>query len=190
MCILAGLPREFDTVVAVLEITDSKLELGAVLAKLLQAEQRLGGGERADNRALFTNKASKPQHRAGTGSSGNAKECWYCGKRGHLKAECQKKERDEQRGHSWARWSPSGPNPSMGDSGHRNVLPWGPQSSTGTWTGCWTQEHPTTSQATRTCSATSGQQTATSRSALPMAPLARPKPWAMLSWRQTEQPLC
>ena len=74
MCILAGLPREFDTVVAVLEITDSKLELGAVLAKLLQAEQRLGGGERADNRALFTNKASKPQHRAGTGSSGNAKD--------------------------------------------------------------------------------------------------------------------
>ena len=125
MCILAGLPREFDTVVAVLEITDSKLELGAVLAKLLQAEQRLGGGERADNRALFTNKASKPQHRAGTGSSGNAKECWYCGKRGHLKAECQKKKRDEQRGHSWARWSPSGPNPSMGDSGHRNVAAMG-----------------------------------------------------------------
>ena len=96
-----------------------------MLAKLLQAEQRLGGGERADNRALFTNKASKPQHRAGTGSSGNAKECWYCGKRGHLKAECQKKKRDEQRGHSWARWSPSGPNPSMGDSGHRNVAAMG-----------------------------------------------------------------
>ena len=125
MCILAGLPREFDTVVAVLEITDSKLELGGVLAKLLQAEQRLGSGERADNRALFTNKASKPQHRAGTGGSGNAKECWYCGKRGHLKAECQKKKRDEQRGHSWARWSPSGPNPSMGDSGHRNVAAMG-----------------------------------------------------------------
>ena len=125
MCILAGLPREFDTVLAVLEITDSKLELGAVLAKLLQAEQRLGSGERADNRALFTNKASKPQHQAGTGSSGNAKECWYCGKRGHLKAECQKKKRDEQRGHSWACWSRSGPNPSMGDSGHRNVAAMG-----------------------------------------------------------------
>ena len=60
---------------AVLEITDSKLELGAVLAKLLQAEQRLGS--RADNRALFTNKASKPQHRVAL-ASGNAKECWYC----------------------------------------------------------------------------------------------------------------
>eukprot|EP00891_Asterochloris_glomerata_P000188 jgi/Astpho2/188/Aster-x0901 len=107
MCILAGLPKEFDTVVAVLEITDSKLELGAVLAKLQQAEQRLGGGERADNRALFTNKASKPQHRAGTGSSGNAKECWYCGKRGHLKAECQKKKsREGTAGHAGAPVAP------------------------------------------------------------------------------------
>ena len=51
-----------------------------MLAKLLQAEQRLGG-ERPDNRALFTNKASKPQDRTDTSSPGTAKECWICGRR-------------------------------------------------------------------------------------------------------------
>ena len=53
MCILAGLPRDFDTVVAVLEISDHKLELDTVLSKLLQAEQRLGREETPDNRAFF-----------------------------------------------------------------------------------------------------------------------------------------
>ena len=51
MSVLAGLPKEFDTVVAVLEITDDKLELDVVLAKLLQAEQRLTRGEKANKRA-------------------------------------------------------------------------------------------------------------------------------------------
>ena len=46
MCILAGLPREFDTVVAVLEITDSKLELGAVLGQA--AASRAATGQRRE----------------------------------------------------------------------------------------------------------------------------------------------
>jgi hypothetical protein len=100
MCILAGLPGEYDTVVTVLELNEDKLEVDEVLAKLLQAEQRLGHGEKNDNRAYFTGKPIKQKIRAGSGgtATGTNKECWYCGKPGHLKADCRKKKRDEQRG--------------------------------------------------------------------------------------------
>ena len=75
MSVLAGLPKEFDTVVAVLEITDDKLELDVVLAKLLQAEQRLNRGETVDNRALLTNTSSKQRYSMGRlGNAGTAAE--------------------------------------------------------------------------------------------------------------------
>ena len=123
MCILAGLPRDFDTVVAVLEISDHKLELDTVLSKLLQAEQRLGRKEKADNRAFFTSRSSNQKHRTGTSSTGSSiKECWYCGRRGHLKADCLKRKSDEQQGR---RNYPRGPIPSTGRSGHRSVAAMG-----------------------------------------------------------------
>ena len=120
MCILAGLPRDFDTVVAVLEISDHKLELDTVLSKLLQAEQRLGREEKPNNRAFFTSRSSN-QHRTGTSSTGSIK-CWYCGRRGHLKADCLKRKSDEQQGR---RNYPRGPGPITGRSGHRSVAAMG-----------------------------------------------------------------
>ena len=122
MCILAGLPRDFDTVVAVLEISDHKLELDTVLSKLLQAEQRLGRGEKPDNRAFFTSRSSNQKHRTGTSSTGSSiKECWYCGRRGHLKADCLKRKSDEQGRRNY----PRGPGPITGRGGHRSVAAMG-----------------------------------------------------------------
>ena len=57
MCILAGLPRDFDTIVAVLEISEHKVELDTVPSKLLQAEQRLGREEKPGNRAVSTSRS-------------------------------------------------------------------------------------------------------------------------------------
>ena len=132
MSVLAGLPKEFDTVVAVLEITDDKLELDVVLAKLLQAEQRLTRGEKADNRALFTNTSSRQRYGTGSagtagkiGTSGRDKECWHCGKRGHLKADCRQRKCDEQRGHSNSRGGRDGPGPGSGRSDHQSVAAMG-----------------------------------------------------------------
>ena len=118
MCILAGLPRDFDTVVAVLEISDHKLELDTVLSKLLQAEQRLSREEKPDNRAFFSSRSSNQKHRTGTSSTGSIKECCYCGRRGHLKADCLKRKSNEQQGR---RNYPRGPGPITGRSGHRSV---------------------------------------------------------------------
>ena len=132
MSVLAGLPKEFDTVVAVLEITDDKLELDVVLAKLLQAEQRLAREEKADNRALFTNTPSRQRYGMGSvgttgkmGTSGRDKECWHCGKRGHLKADCRQRKRDEQRGHSNSRGGRDGPGPGNRRSDHQSVAAMG-----------------------------------------------------------------
>ena len=123
MCILAGLPRDFDTIVAVLEISEHKAELDTVPSKLLQAEQRLGREEKPDNRAFFTSRSSNQKHRTGTSSTGSSiKECWYCGRRGHLKADCLKRKSDEQQGR---RNFPRGPSPSTGPSGHRSVAAMG-----------------------------------------------------------------
>ena len=133
MSVLAGLPKEFDTVVAVLEITDDKLELDVVLAKLLQAEQRLTRGEKAGNRALFTNTSSRQKYGMGTvgtvgrtGTSGRDKECWHCGKRGHLKADCRQRKRDEQQGHSNSRGGRDGSGPGSRRSDHQSVAAMGP----------------------------------------------------------------
>ena len=96
--VLAGLPAHFDTVVTVLETTSDKdMSLEDILPKLLQVEQRERQKERPDERALM----AKPRNSFGSGRGHHVdkrgKICHYCGKKGHFKAECDKKRRDEAR---------------------------------------------------------------------------------------------
>src|SRR5947209_362323 len=122
MSVLNGLPKEYETIVTVLETTTNELRLGVLLPKLLQAEQRLSCGEKSDNRALYTNSANKYKSKTGTGSTSGDKECWYCGKQGHIKADCRKKKQDDQKHrHSGRR----GARPSTGGTGHSVVAAMG-----------------------------------------------------------------
>ena len=117
MCILAGLPRDFDTVVAVLEISDHKR--GAGHSAQQAAASRAETGTRGEASQPGSSSPAGPATRS-TGSS--IKECWYCGRRGQLKADCLKRKSDEQQGR---RTYPRGPSPSTGRSGHRSVAAMG-----------------------------------------------------------------
>ena len=103
--VLAGLPSEYDTVVTVLETaTERDMRLDDILPKLLQVEQRQQKIERPDEKALtakpsygYSNRQGKPFGRDSSmpvsGSAGRI--CFYCGKSGHIRSECQQKQRDD-----------------------------------------------------------------------------------------------
>ena len=125
MSVLNGLPKEYETIVTVLETTSNELRLDVLLPKLLQAEQRLSSGEKSDNRALYTNSTNKYKSKHGTGSTSKDKECWYCGNLGHIKADCRKKKHDDQMHRNGGR---RGAKPSTGGTGHSVVAAMGASS--------------------------------------------------------------
>ena len=62
---------------------------GVTLQNLLEA--LLGEEE-----SIHQQQQEAPSHRIA--AAREARECWYCGAKGHVKANCRKKQRDEQRG--------------------------------------------------------------------------------------------
>jgi hypothetical protein len=91
LAVLAGLPKQYDMVITVLESSDGELHLDEVLPKLMNVEQRNPVRE-AGEKAFFAQGRTRNE-----GSNRNSRECWYCGKTGHIRANCQKKAQDEGR---------------------------------------------------------------------------------------------
>jgi transposase InsO family protein len=111
LSILAGLPKDFETVVSIFEASNTELELEDIFPKLLLVEQRLQRRDNPDATALYTkqgprwqNQGYGPQRRpynAGIGTTpaaGNQfrdKTCTWCGFKGHTEEVCRKKQRGE-----------------------------------------------------------------------------------------------
>lgn len=110
MSVLAGLPKEFDTVVSIMEMADQLAVLDVVLPKLLQVEQKLVSRSHAtddgaafvgqyrpqDGGAFRADRDGRPQgDRANAASD---RRCYYCGKKGHIKADCFQLKRDQGQG--------------------------------------------------------------------------------------------
>ncbi len=74
--VLAGLPKDYSTVVAVLTSSEDDLELDPVLAKLMTVERQMNLEEVRSNKALSARHHSY------------SKECWVCGSPDHLKVDC------------------------------------------------------------------------------------------------------
>ena len=92
--VLAGLPGEFDILVTMLETSNDVLDLVRLLAKLLTVEQR-ASTETADDKAYMLTNRGRP---ATTRSDyKEQRECYYCGKTGHLRKDCLKKRREVAR---------------------------------------------------------------------------------------------
>jgi hypothetical protein len=87
MAVLNGLPEEYKMLVTILESSDGELKLDKILSKLLGVEQKQSRQEEADTKAFFTKDSG----------SGPVRECYYCGKKGHVKAECRKRIEDERK---------------------------------------------------------------------------------------------
>ena len=94
LAVLNGLPRQYNTLVTVIENTDPMPNLNAVLSKLLLVEQRSpAGASTTSETALYTN-VQKPGF---PGSHREHRTCHYCKKKGHLIKDCRKKKAADRR---------------------------------------------------------------------------------------------
>jgi len=92
IAMLSGLPtKEYGNVVQNILSSSDPLEVSSVVNKLLLVEQEPGFDLYDHNiktqGAAFHSKGAKQD-----------KECWYCHKRGHVKADCLALKRDRKRG--------------------------------------------------------------------------------------------
>jgi hypothetical protein len=78
--LLAGLPKEYETICTIIMADDSDLELDKVLAKLAAVEKRVAAETNVT--ALYA--------RGGGGGKKSPPECWHCHETGHIKAHCPK----------------------------------------------------------------------------------------------------
>ena len=117
---LAGLPPAYGTMSTVLTAGEQELKIDTMLPKLLQVEQ-LAQPERPSEAALYAKPNGAFGRGRGNGSRGNSfsnsfssrfstgsrnkgststtskrRSCFYCGKPGHIAADCRKKKQDEQ----------------------------------------------------------------------------------------------
>lgn len=99
LSILAGLPAEYEIVATVLETRTEELTLEEVLPHLLSVEQRHHkDGTTVPVYAVREGRGApsrQPKNRSAFPSKGVI--CFYCNKPGHIKAECRKRIRDEQK---------------------------------------------------------------------------------------------
>jgi hypothetical protein len=106
LAVLAGLPQEYAMVVTMLESAATLDSLDEMLPKLLQVEQRTVKPKDSGLAYFGRGGRSGGGRNGGSYSRGDAnrgKECWYCGRKGHVQAECHQKAQDERAGISGGR---------------------------------------------------------------------------------------
>lgn len=98
--VLAGLPKQYDVLVTVLE-TSSDLSFDTVVSRLIDMEGKLGELDRKDVEAYSArmNSARRPRQKLNqwqNRSNGQAdtRTCWNCGEKGHLRRECRNPSRE------------------------------------------------------------------------------------------------
>eukprot|EP00887_Chlorella_sp_A99_P001341 scaffold14.g1341.t1 len=91
---LVGLPSTYDMISTVLTAGNSALTIDNVLPKLLSVEQMTTQSERPSEAALFAKPSGKPRSgsRQPQQPRKEERECFYCGKKGHLARHCMKKK--------------------------------------------------------------------------------------------------
>jgi hypothetical protein len=98
MSILAGLPKQYDTVITVMQHGNQKLNLDTCLANLLPMESKLARAEEEESMAAaHTARFNKGKHKKGPWNDSRERDdrtCYYCGEKGHIKVNCAKRKAD------------------------------------------------------------------------------------------------
>jgi len=93
--LLAGLPPDYDVIVAVLETTADKVDLDVLLGKLLTAEQRLPKANEPTAPRAYAGAAERAPR---GGGQRPPPRCFYCEELGHIVRNCPKARADRARG--------------------------------------------------------------------------------------------
>jgi hypothetical protein len=83
--LLAGLPKEYETITTIIMADDADLQLDKVMAKLSLVEKKID--QETEVKALYARGGGK--YGSGGGGKSTA-ECWHCHETGHIKAHCPK----------------------------------------------------------------------------------------------------
>ena len=99
--VLAGLPPAYSMITTVLTASDTALSVDGMMPKLLQAEQMILPEH--GNEAALAAKPSNGNSSNGNSSNGRQRQsqrnCYYCGKSGHIKRDCKKLQQDRAAQH-------------------------------------------------------------------------------------------
>ena len=97
---LAGLPSDYDTITTIIVTIsgEKQPQLDEVLTMLLPVEQSISSRTERTNQAFLTSAKRRYYTRPSTSPAAPHKtnrDCWYCGKKGHLEKDCRKKMADK-----------------------------------------------------------------------------------------------
>ena len=95
---VAGLPPAYEMIGTVLTTGDQALKIDTILPKLMHVEQQMKPDEHPREAALMGKRGYSS--RSGLSNTGE-RICYYCGEPGHIKADCPKRKRNQERNGSY-----------------------------------------------------------------------------------------